>query len=67
MTTRIYVVTGPKYAADEKGCFLVEAATASQAVRYIVGNQFNAQLATQKVLVDLTLAGVKVESAVEVE
>lgn len=64
-STRIYVITGPKYADEGKGCFLVEAATAQQAVRYIVGQQYNAQLATQKVLVDLTLVGVKVESAVE--
>lgn len=62
MQTRIYVVnckleghTTPR---------LVEAATASQAIRHCVGDAFNAQAATAKDIAEHMGNGLKVEKAV---
>jgi hypothetical protein len=61
MQTRIYVVkctldghTSPR---------LVEAGTASQAIRHVVGDKFSAEAAGPKDIVDLMTKGVTVEKA----
>jgi hypothetical protein len=64
-STRIYVVTGPQ--GPEMKQRLVDASTQSVAVRHASQRHFSAKVATQKELVELLAAGVKVEKAGEVD
>lgn len=64
MATRIYLVAKAAGTGDEQG-HLVRAATQAQAVRHVVRNTYQAEVATQEQLVDLMTAGAKVEDAGE--
>lgn len=64
MSTRIYVVTDLHQNPVRHR--LVRASNTAQALRHVAEDQLTVELANQQTLVDLSVAGVKVES-LEVE
>lgn len=62
MAKRIYLV-GPRPGAGEEAAQLVRAGTQAQAVNHAVRTRYVAAVATQDQLVDLMIAGVKVQDA----
>lgn len=61
MNKRIYVVMGDIGNKIEE--HLVKASTASQAIRHVVSNTYDAKVPSQDKLVDLISKGVKIQEA----
>lgn len=57
---RIYIVTD-----DSDTVRMIEASNARQAVRHVIKNKYNATLATQHALIEMTASGIKLEKAAD--